>query len=125
MFAFGSSLPKNKFSESEDNKLRHAVEQYGTNNWKAVSKLLNGRNARQCKDRWEKYLSPNINWKPFSPEDDLLILKCYNLYGPKWMKISKHFQGRTDISIKSRYLLLQRHGAVSYTHLTLPTTERV
>lgn len=110
MFASSSSLPKNKFFDAEDNKLRNAVHQYGTGNWKLISKFMNGRNARQCKDRWEKYLSPNINWNPFSVEDDIEILRCYNLYGPKWMKISKHFKGRTDISIKSRYLLLQRHG---------------
>lgn len=29
-----------------------------------------GRNARQCKDRWEKYLNPDINFQPFTQEED-------------------------------------------------------
>ena len=65
------------------------------------------RNARQCKDRYTNYLSPQINLNPWSQEEDDLLIKKVNELGNKWVKISKFFIGRSDNSIKNRW----------YTHL--------
>lgn len=103
--------PNNKFTPSEDEKLRSIVESNGsTMNWKAISKMMPGRNARQCKDRWEKFLSPELIVAPFTLEEDIQILKLYNEIGSKWVQISKLMKGRSDTSIKSRFQLLQRHN---------------
>lgn len=72
--------------------------------------MLPGRNARQCKDRYEKYLDPNINVSPFTQEEDKKLLSLRELYGPKWILISKHFNNRSDNSLKSRYKLLMRQN---------------
>lgn len=103
------SMPRNKFTKGEDRKLRECVRKFGTSNWKAVSSLMPGRNMRQCKDRWEKYLSPDVDNSPFTIDDDIKILKYYSIYGGKWKDLSKLMKGRTDTSIKSRYKLLIRH----------------
>ena len=63
---------------------------------------MNGRNARQLKERWYYYLSPNINRGPWTPEEDELLLQLYRQYGSKWMKISNSFKNRTHISIRNR-----------------------
>lgn len=101
--------PKNKFSSDEDNKLRSLVNQYGESNWLMISKYIPGRNARQCKDRWEKFLSPYVNTKPFSIDEDIEILTLYQKIGSKWTAISKQLKGRSDTSVKSRCQLLIRH----------------
>lgn len=96
------------FSSIEDKKLRFLVCEYGEENWKIISKNMKNRNTRQCRERWNNYLSPKINNFPWSEEEDKLLEKLYHMYGPKWSSIAKNFDGRTYITIKNRFLLLQR-----------------
>ena len=102
--------PKSKFSKEEDERLKKIVAMNPTMNWNKISNKMPGRNARQCKDRWENYLNPAINKSPFSLEEDILLLEKYNELGSKWVLISKHFNNRSDTCIKSRYLVLKRRG---------------
>ena len=102
--------PKNKFTKEEDEMLIKAVASCGKLNWRKISLMLPSRNARQCKDRWENYLDPNLNKTPFTIEEDMLLLEKHQEYGPKWVMISKFFNNRSDTSIKSRYLVLKRRG---------------
>ena len=91
-----------KFLPEEDKKLIELVNEYG-NSWHKISKLMEGRNVRQCRERWKHYLSSNRAKSPWTPEEDALLLKKYMELGPKWTKISKFFDDRTDIQIKSRW----------------------
>lgn len=74
---------RSMFTYEEDNKLKCLVSYYGTKNWYLISELMPGRNARQCKDRWEKYLDPNINFQPFTQEEDRKLLYLHKIIGPK------------------------------------------
>lgn len=105
-----SHRPNNMFTDIEDRRLHTLVAQYGNKNWKKIAKMMPGRNPRQCKDRWEKYLSPEVNLGPYTKDEDLFILQQYEQLGPKWMKIGKMMKGRSDIGVKSRYNLLKRHN---------------
>jgi hypothetical protein len=67
-----------------------------------------GRNPRQCRERWHHYLTPAVSSKPFTPEEDALLNAKYAELGPKWKQIAAVFEGRTDISIKNRWILLSR-----------------
>ena len=102
------SHPKVKFSLEEDFRLRVLVMQYGDENWNFISSLMKDRNPRQCRERWTKYLSPLNRYEPFTQEEDKFLLLLVQQYGKKWVKISKYFQNRTDVSIKNRWLVLQR-----------------
>ncbi|EAX97610.1 Myb-like DNA-binding domain containing protein [Trichomonas vaginalis G3] len=108
MSPIGKPHPKDKFTPSEDQKLRMLVSVLGPSNWKKVSEYMVSRNARQCRDRYKNYLSPNLNSSPWSQEDDAKLLQLVDFYGRKWSLIAKEFNGRTDINIKSRYALLMR-----------------
>ncbi|EAX97609.1 Myb-like DNA-binding domain containing protein [Trichomonas vaginalis G3] len=108
MLPVGKPHPKDKFTPSEDQKLRMLVSVLGPSNWKKVSEYMVSRNARQCRDRYKNYLSPNLNSSPWSQEDDAKLLQLVDFYGRKWSLIAKEFNGRTDINIKSRYALLMR-----------------
>ena len=102
--------PKVKFTVSEDHQLVKLVEELGTQDWNVIASKMENRNARQCRERWENYLSPSVNRAPFTPEEDLLLMQKYQELGAKWVSISKSFNNRTDISVKSRWMVLKRRN---------------
>lgn len=97
-----------KFTLEEDTKLKELVEKLGNKNWQSISDLMPGRNARQCRDRWRNYLSPDVVNGPWTDEEDELLMNKYEKLGPSWKHIAKFFPTRTDINIKSRWNLKQR-----------------
>lgn len=105
---YGRSHPRSGFTPEEDCLLIDLVAQFGNDSWTTISSYMEKRNARQCKDRYTSYLSPTINNGPYSEEEDDLLRKKYNEIGPKWVKISKFFPNRTDISVKCRWAVLNR-----------------
>ncbi|CAG9313613.1 unnamed protein product [Blepharisma stoltei] len=67
-----------------------------------VHKGLKVRTGKQCKERWNNHLDPNVNKGPWSNEEDLQLLELYKAYGNKWSKISQILKTRTENSIKNR-----------------------
>ena len=102
------SRTKSKFTLSEDALLKSLVMLYGEDNWEEVAAKIKGRNPRQCKDRWFLYLSPHINHSPWTDEEENLLIALVNELGPHWVKIAKHFQGRTDTQIKNKWNVIKR-----------------
>ena len=103
--------PKKHFSQEEDEHLRFLVSIYGDKKWDEISKMLPNRNPRQCRERWSKYLNPSLKTDDWTKEEDDLLLAKASEIGLKWKAISAFFPGRTDINVKSRYLLLKRKAA--------------
>lgn len=97
-----------KFSSSEDRLLISLVQSYGTKSWVLVSKMMNNRTPRQCRDRWNHYLSPTTNNTLWSPEEDTLLIEKIKIFGNQWSRISKFFPGRTGVSIRNRCCKLSR-----------------
>ena len=99
---------KSKFTPDEDSKLIQLVNQFGENKWSLIVSFMDGRNVRQCRERWRHYLSPSISKAPWTMMEDYLLDQKYAEFGPKWKKIAEFFPNRTDINIKNRFLLKQR-----------------
>lgn len=70
-------LPKktrhNKWSIHEDMRLKEIVATMEKVNWKAVARCFPNRNERQCYERWNYYLSPNVNNGAWSESEDQLL----------------------------------------------------
>ena len=93
---------RHPFTTEEDELLKQKVAELGTNAWHEIEAAIPGRNARQCRERWNHYLSPDVENGPWTPEDDQRLLQLYTTIGPKWTEIAKQFQKRTANSIKNR-----------------------
>ena len=86
-------------------------------NWKEVSQLLYKvnesegkvyRNAKQCREHWTCYLSPQLKKGPWQLYEDVKLLKFIkdNKGMKKWSEIARHFEGRTENALKNRYTLI-------------------
>jgi hypothetical protein len=72
-----------KFSSEEDSFLIDLVKEHGSKNWKVISSLMKHRTPRQCKDRWEGFLSTNIVKRLWSTEEDVLLIEKIAEFGKK------------------------------------------
>ena len=107
-YATKKAHPRSKFSEEEDELLQLLVQTYGTKDWQTISRHMPDRNARQCRDRWQNYLSPSVVNGPWTEEEEELLVQKYEELGPSWKQIASFFPTRTDINIKSRWHLRER-----------------
>lgn len=92
------------FSVQEDATLTKLVERYGSkNNWNLISKLMTTRTNRQCQERWNNFLAPEIKKSSWTNEEDNILKEKYLEIGLKWSKISLLLPGRKAIDIKNRF----------------------
>ncbi|EAY11671.1 Myb-like DNA-binding domain containing protein [Trichomonas vaginalis G3] len=64
---------------------------------------MKSRSARQCRERWNNYLSPNHDHGPWTKEEDVLLDDLIIKYGSKWTKIVQHFPKRTANVVRNRF----------------------
>nr|AGM32419.1 Myb-like DNA-binding domain containing protein [Coptotermes formosanus] len=97
------------FTKEEDQAIMNFVQAFGANHGERIEPFIKTRTSRQCRERWKNFLSPDVSKKGWTVEEDLLLEKLVNEFGPKWSNLAKFFPGRTDVLIKNRYCLLLRH----------------
>jgi hypothetical protein len=102
---------KNKFTPEEDRRLSEAIGQFGLFDWDSVAERMPGRSSRQCRDRWNYYLNPDISNLPWTEEEERLLIEKYEKHGPRWAMIAKFFDGRSDTNVKNHHLVLKRRQA--------------
>ena len=62
---------------------------HGEQNREGVSAALPGRSARSCRLRWCQHLAPGVAaGRPFSAEEDALIVACHRAHPNKWATIT-------------------------------------
>lgn len=102
--AFGHE-PKAKrpWTEEEDNQLRALTQRHGVGLWATIAQSIPGRTGKQVRERWLNHLSPGVVKRPWSAEEDRIIINTHLRYGNAWSKIAKLLNGRSDNSVKNRF----------------------
>jgi hypothetical protein len=96
-------LSKGRFTPEEDARIREHVALNGIDNWKPIMQILPHRSSKQCKERWENHLNPNLNARPWTPEEDNFVYRQFKAVGPHWSMIARFLRGRTDVAVRNRF----------------------
>lgn len=98
---------RERFAYEDDEQLKKLVHKYGCN-WGLIADKMPGRNKRQVRERWANYLRPGINHDPWTESEERLLMEKHEEFGNQWKMITKFFNNRTDIALKSKYHQLVR-----------------
>lgn len=94
---------KKKWTKEEDVLLIQLAEKYKEKHWKEISSNFANKNALQCFSRYKR-IRPGIIKGSWSREEDEKILKCVEIYGKSWSKISKILVSRNGKQIRDRFI---------------------
>lgn len=91
------------FTAHEDATLMLLINPEVEVDWEAVAKRMDGRSARQCRERWLNYLSPSIRADPWTDFEDRVLVAKINEMGHSWANIGHFFNGRSENDVKNRW----------------------
>ncbi|KAI4090481.1 MAG: hypothetical protein LQ344_004705 [Seirophora lacunosa] len=98
---------KGSWTESEDERLSHAVRQNGPK-WTQIAAAVGTRNSDQCSSHWSLSLNPDIDYSDWTRVEDEKLLQAVQEHGTNWTMIAAtSLPNRTTLALKNRYSALR------------------
>lgn len=106
---------KGQWTVDEDTKLIDLVTRYGTRRWSLIARALYGRVGKQCRERWNNHLAPDIKRGSWSAEEEDVLIRAHREVGNRWSDIARYLKGRTENSVKNHWNATKRRKDGSLT----------
>lgn len=103
-----------KWTLEQDTRLTSLAVNYGAKNWNAIASCMNEnfpvsqKTSKQCRERWHYCLDLKINHKPWTKDEEAVLLIAHMDYGNRWCDIATRFNGRHNNMIKNRFYSVLR-----------------
>ncbi|KAJ8285587.1 hypothetical protein GJAV_G00028520 [Gymnothorax javanicus] len=104
------TLKKGSWTKEEDEMLLKAVAKYGVRDWWKIRTEVPGRTDSQCRERYLDCLSEDVKKGPWSPEEELMLIKLVQKYGVgRWAKIASEMPNRIDCQCLHKWKRMTRY----------------
>ena len=97
-------MRRGQWTAAQDQQLALEVQLNGLK-WTCIR--VDNKSARQCRERWVNYLSPQIKRHPWHADDDNLLAFLVAIYGSRWCRILPFFSQRSYAQVKQRATILK------------------
>ncbi|KAF2678711.1 hypothetical protein K458DRAFT_316036 [Lentithecium fluviatile CBS 122367] len=96
------NVKKGTWTKSEDERLKSYVREYGTQ-WAVIARQMETRSADQCSKRWNHSLKPELERRPWTEQEDQLLMRSLLPHGHRWREIQcTHFPSRSANDVKNQ-----------------------
>lgn len=97
-------LRRGRWTPEEDLILMELYKKYGPL-WQQIARSIEGRTEHQCSKRYMEILDPGLRnrLRPWSEDEDLLLVKRVLQHGTKWKTIASELELRPPLTCRNRW----------------------